>query len=107
YLRDLAERDPEELENLRLREIESLIENAPEHMRRRLRGLQFQIDCTRRLHPTPLGACIAISQIMMDSLCKLNQSLHQEGNYSKQRSSPASVIPFGQINQTSSRGHAP
>lgn len=71
-LSELAKNSPEELERLRLKEIEDLIHRAPAHMRKRLRGLQFQIDCKRRLHKNPLGACIEISRMMLDSLQNLN-----------------------------------
>lgn len=75
-LMQLAEKDPEGLEQLRLREVEKLISKAPSSMQRRLRGLQFQIDCHRKLHSNPMGSCVAISQMMLDSLRKLNFALH-------------------------------
>jgi hypothetical protein len=76
YLMELAKRDPEELERLRVQQINQLIESAPEHLKARLKGLQFQIDCKRRLHnKSPLGSCIEISRMMMDSLLSLNESL--------------------------------
>jgi len=33
---------------------------------RKLNGLQFQVDMIRRKHKTAIGACIAISQMLMD-----------------------------------------
>lgn len=42
-----------------------------EAARRRLNGLQFRIDMLRRKHKNPLGACIALSQMMMDEARKL------------------------------------
>ncbi|MBC6903859.1 DUF3135 domain-containing protein [Saccharophagus sp. K07] len=107
YLFELAKRDPEELESWRLREIEKLINSAPETLRHRLRGLQFQIDCKRRLHPTPMGACIAISQMMMDSLLNLRLSITGEG-ISPLKPARAQVIPMGASrSQMSMSGHAP
>lgn len=76
HLFELAKRNPEELESIRLREIEQLIKRAPEHLKARLRGLQFQIDCKRRAHSTPLGSCIEISKMMLDSVYSLNEALH-------------------------------
>lgn len=73
---EIAKRNPEELERIRLREIEQLIGRAPEHLKARLRGLQFQIDCKRRLHATPLGSCIEISKMMLDSVYSLNEALN-------------------------------
>ncbi len=74
----LAKSDPEQLERLRKREIESIIDSAPESTQRRLRGLQFQIDCKRKLHPKGMGACMAITTMMFDSLQKLNEVLHND-----------------------------
>jgi len=77
-LAELAKNSPEELERLRLKEVEDLISRAPEHLRARLRGLQFQIDCKRQLHKNPLGACIEISRMMLDSLQNLNLAVRGE-----------------------------
>ena len=99
----LAQTDPEALEKIRLEAIEELIGNAPEHFQRRLRGLQFEIDCKRRIHKSPLGACISISTMMLDSLNRLNEALHgmQENAIGKEpkpvtkkRGKPASLIRF-------------
>ncbi len=38
---------------------------------RRLNGLQFQINMIRHKHKSPMGACIAISEMMMDKLYEL------------------------------------
>jgi hypothetical protein len=76
HLFQIAKLNPDELERIRLREVEQLIARAPEHLKARLRGLQFQIDCKRRLHSTPLGSCIEISKMMLDSVHTLNEALH-------------------------------
>jgi hypothetical protein len=75
----LAKEDPAQLESLRAQEIEALITSAPESMQRRLRGLQFQIDAKRSLSKTPMASCLAISQMMFDSVYELNNALHGEG----------------------------
>lgn len=75
-LMTLAKEDPAALEALRQREIESLIESAPATMQRRLRGLQFQIDAKRSASKTPMGACVAISKMMLDSVYELNNVLN-------------------------------
>jgi len=49
--------------------IESCASNDDEL--RRLNGLQFQINMIRRKHKSPMGACIAISEMMMDKLYEL------------------------------------
>lgn len=99
-LMKLAEENPDELERLRQREIKQLIDGAPEDMQRRLRGLQFQIDCHRQKHnSSPMGSCMAISRLMIDSLNKLNQALHgtiddAEQNAKPERKTVASVLSF-------------
>lgn len=98
----LAQQNPEELERLRKYHVDAIIEAAPVHMRRRLQGLQFQIDCTRRLHPSPLGSCLSISKLMMKSLHSLNMVLRDgpttpsadEPRPKNSPRSPARVIPF-------------
>lgn len=72
----LARNAPEKLEAFRLKEIEKLITNAPKEIQQRLKGLQFQVDCQRRLQKTPMASCIAISGMMHDSLSKLNTALN-------------------------------
>jgi len=74
-LSKMAETHPEALEQFRQREVESLIAKAPADIQRRLRGLQFQIDCQRRVHPNPIGACIAISKMMHESVLRLHHAL--------------------------------
>lgn len=70
--------NPKALEAFREREIQAVIEQAPEYMRHRLEGLQFQIDAQRQLHKdSPLGACIKLSAMMQDSFQHLQQSLQE------------------------------
>lgn len=91
----LADNAPDKLEELRRREITKIIDAAPESLRKRLQGLQFQINCQIELHPTPLGACMAISKMMHDSLSKLNDALngsYQDEQAQQKRSN--NVIPF-------------
>lgn len=78
-LQQLAKENPSQLEELRQRLAQQLIEQAPVTSRARLRGLQFQIDAQRHCAPQPLDACIKISDMMLDSLSRLNQVL--EGTY--------------------------
>ena len=97
----LAQDDPAELERIRQAEVESLISSAsPEHQRR-LKGLQFQIDCERQLHDTPMGACIAISRMMFESVNELQKSLNnfQAGDFGtadvlKEQAPKATVLSF-------------
>ncbi|GAB1263551.1 hypothetical protein NBRC116493_23510 [Aurantivibrio infirmus] len=75
-LKDMAENDPEGLEQLRQQHVNEIIDNAPEKIQRRLRGLQFQIDAQRQLHPAPLAACIKISQMMYESFSEMRFMLN-------------------------------
>jgi len=96
-LMELAKNNPEELERLRQAEIDNLIGSAPESTQRRLRGLQFQIDCKRQLHPNGMGACMAITEMMFDSLTQLNRVLHgeeREGNSKAAEDNHSAVIEF-------------
>lgn len=74
-LKRWAEHSPERLEAFRSQEIEAIISSAPEHLQRRLRGLQFQVNCQRQLHKSPMGSCIAISKMMHQSLNRLQEAL--------------------------------
>lgn len=88
----LANDNPEHLENWRKQQVESLIDQAPEECQRRLRGLQFQIDCERQKHSSPMGTCVAISRMMYESMDKLNKALLGEHHDSQQPE--AEVVPF-------------
>lgn len=93
----MAREDPEALEALRDRLASNLIEGArPEH-RRRLRGLQFQIDMERRRAANPLASCLRISQMMQASLLDLQQALAGETHPGAQGPRrPADVIPLSE-----------
>lgn len=69
----LAKDDPEAFENTRQEKIEQFINQAPAGQRRRLQGLQWQIDQARKLAGSPMASCLAISNMMWDSLQQLNQ----------------------------------
>ncbi|MFT6102673.1 MAG: hypothetical protein ACJATV_001419 [Granulosicoccus sp.] len=77
-LTTLAKEDPEALEDLRQKQVERLINNAPKQLQPRLRGLQFQIDAHRQLHlHSPMGSCMKISQLMHESFAELRGWLNQ------------------------------
>lgn len=75
-LKKMAEQNPNALEELRQQFVNDLIDNAPPDLQRRLRGLQFQIDAQRRIHKTPMAACIKLSQMMYDSFSELRYLLN-------------------------------
>ncbi|MDZ7924854.1 MAG: DUF3135 domain-containing protein [Marinagarivorans sp.] len=92
----LAKENPDALEALRQREIEKLINSAPEKMQRRLRGLQFQIDAKRQISKNPMASCIEISRMMFDAVHDLNRCLNgqfQEPTPAKRKETGA-VIAF-------------
>jgi hypothetical protein len=78
YLSELYQTDPEQFEALRAKEIEKLIEGASAQNKKRLQGLQFQIDAKRKIHAdSPIGSCIAISKMMQESFGNLRFHLNQ------------------------------
>ena len=60
----LARDDPGAFEARRSALVRNVIDAAPEHLRPRLEGLQWQIDGVRRQSGSPLGACLKISDLM-------------------------------------------
>jgi hypothetical protein len=101
--RELACADPEAFEAMRRRVLQAVIEQAPERCRRRLRGLQWQVDQVRRRSASPLDACISLSDMMWEAFAGergLVQTLR--GNQrcmamgvGGQNAGPAKVIPLG------------
>lgn len=74
-LRKLARHDPEGLEQLRVALCERVINEAPEHAKPRLKGLMFHIDSRRQLANSELEAAEAISEMMNDSLQRMQAML--------------------------------
>ena len=68
----LAKEDSALFEAKRLEYIECFFNNLHSKKQRRLRGLQWQIDQTRKLARTPMASCITIMNMMWDSLHQLN-----------------------------------
>lgn len=62
----LAKEDPDAFELRRTQCLREAITQAPNHAKRRLEGLQFQIDMIRRQAKHPMGACIRINSMMFD-----------------------------------------
>ena len=96
YLAKLAQENPAQLEDIRLRSVEAIIKAAPVEMQQRLRGIQFRVDCYRRIHKNPLGACMEISKLMYDSLHQLNGVLNKGviPGESFVNAEPAKVLAF-------------
>ena len=67
-LRRLAVAEPERLDELLRQQIEGLIDRVSPEQQQRLRGLQFRIDCQRRLARNNLDSCIRIANMMHESV---------------------------------------
>lgn len=90
-LMKIANEHPERLEAFRQRKVDEVINSAPDNMKRRLRGLQFQIDCQRQLQKTPMASCLTICSMMCDSLHKLNEALNGTHNTQSELISKSAV----------------
>lgn len=70
----LARDDPEAYEALRRKVVDEFIERAPERLKSRLCGIQFQVDSVRRLsRSSALGATVRVYQLMWKSFQQLNE----------------------------------
>jgi Protein of unknown function (DUF3135) len=63
----LAKEDPDAFENKRQQTIQKLIDNSQPKIRKRMQGLQWQIDQIRSAADNPMASCLKISQMMWDS----------------------------------------
>jgi hypothetical protein len=72
----LARENPEEFERQRTAMVRATIESAPAEHRKRLEGLQFQIDLERQRSSTPLGACIRLNSLMWSGFHRLRKELN-------------------------------
>lgn len=115
-LRDLARNDPAGLEQLRLALCNKVIDEAPLHAKPRLKGLMFQINARRQLSNTELEACEDISEMMNESLQRMQAMLkdlrtvqsesillstrkHRDSSESNGvRTTLATVLPFNRKN---------
>ena len=64
----LASEDPERFEAERAEAIAELIDQSPSSAKRRMVGLQWQIDRVREQAPNPMAACVKMSKMMWDSV---------------------------------------
>lgn len=76
-LSQLVRDDPQAFETLRNELIADFIGHEPEKYQRRLRGLQFRVDCLRRLSHTPLAAFLKIQTLMWESFLKMDHELQK------------------------------
>ncbi len=114
YWANLAKRDPEGFEILRTQYLQDAIERSSPHHRRRLQGLQFQLDLERRRAKTPMAACLRFSELMMNSLHDellpllngvASGSVHTVLKRARRSTEElASVIPFRRPGERSGQG---
>ncbi|MBV7416188.1 DUF3135 domain-containing protein [Aeromonas sp. sif2433] len=69
--------EPERLDELLHQQIDALIAQVGPDRQRRLRGLQFRIDCQRRLARNNLDSCIRIANMMHDSFYAMRRHMSQ------------------------------
>ncbi len=75
-LRKMASDHPDELELLRRKLAQQIIDQAAPQNRARLQGLQFQIDAHCQTAPNPVAACVKISAMMQASFERLHSTLN-------------------------------
>ena len=91
---DMAENDPERLEALRSAMVEHVIGGADVRRRRRLEGVQAQVDLIREGSPNALAACVRISRMMRDSLEEMRHVLSGTTASVEGAASKGEVVPF-------------
>ena len=62
----LAKENPDAFENKRQQMIQEVIDKSSPKIRRRMQGLQWQIDQVRATSTNPMASCLKISQMMWD-----------------------------------------
>jgi hypothetical protein len=95
-LQEMAQQDPDALERLRQQHVKAAIEAAPEDYRKRLEGLQFQIDGQRRLAKSPMASCLTISKMMHDHLHQLKAVIEGQDSSEQVELEEAKVLSFPQ-----------
>lgn len=104
----LARDDPPAFEALRQKLIDNLIDRASERTKPRLRGIQFQVDCLRRLSGSALGSTVKIYELMWKSFLDLNYNCQDfvqmgshllSGNYSSAGNTDSPGVSSAQVIQ--------
>lgn len=62
----LAKENPDAYEDMRKKMIQEVIDDTSPEVRRRMEGLQWQIDQIRSTSTNPMSSCLKISQMMWD-----------------------------------------
>lgn len=64
----MAKENPEAFEDRRKKMIQGVIDATSPEVKRRMQGLQWQIDNIRSTSPNPMASCLKISQMMWDNV---------------------------------------
>ena len=97
---ELAKVDPDAFELLREKYVRGIINQAGgRRHKKRLEGLQFQVDMIRRKAKNPLGSCIRISNLMHEHLYGklmpyLNGFVENKMGDTTQNKPIGEVVPF-------------
>lgn len=97
---EIARQEPEKFEAMRRQMIDDLIAQAPEHLKPRMAGLQWQVDQIRSQAGNPMTACLQISQKMWTHVLSENGLLNILKQPGKILSAPekdmttAKILPF-------------
>ncbi|MCL6415873.1 DUF3135 domain-containing protein [Aestuariirhabdus sp. Z084] len=84
-LHHLAEDDPERFEQLKSQLIQEFIQEAPQHLQPRLRGIQFQAEMQTRHSTNPVSRCITLSSMMFEALESLKQAISHPASGPRQK----------------------
>jgi len=64
----MAKEDPEAFEDIRKQMIQNVIDSTSPEIKKRMQGLQWQIDNIRSASSNPMESCLKISQMMWDNV---------------------------------------
>jgi|GEM_PF-3331372 len=99
----LAKVDPETFEKRRAEWLEEAIQQAPDDNRKRLQGLQFQIELVRRKSRHPLGACMKLSSMMLDHWLRELPPVADTIEAEKESSATAEVIDLSNFTHSGNK----
>jgi len=97
---ELAKQDSEAFEAKRRETLQQAIADCAgtEREKRMLNGLQFRVDMLRRKHKSPLGACVAISDMLMLNVRHLIQmdvaEMYEHARQPDLSTHSATILPF-------------
>lgn len=64
----MAKEDPDAFEDMRTQMIQNVIDSTSPEIKKRMQGLQWQIDNIRSTSSNPMASCLKISQMMWDNV---------------------------------------